>query len=229
MADVQIHLEAADAPLSYTVPNTSELIPKAVSAVFDGTGASGQFAPLVEVISDGGIVVAQSKADTVAAGGSAEVSWFQGVSGATSATATLPCAIFYQSWSGSSFPASGSQLPITGVHSSVGTSPVVSGGAVTFESGSWLLFSRLSVNDTSGTPTSTLLKYYAATTSGTGFPTGGVQHAQGFDNQWIADYTLVFSLDGNTAVQFTNQSGDFSGATLIELEATFVRVNVSGL
>lgn len=90
MPDVQILVTgSADAPVKYTVPNTTELIPKAVSAVFDGTGASGSFQPVVEIISDGGVVVAQSAGDTVAAGGSVEQSWFPGV-GLGGSTVTAP-------------------------------------------------------------------------------------------------------------------------------------------
>lgn len=79
MADVQIlAAAAASAPEHYEVPNTQEIIPKAVAASFDGSGASGSFVALCEIVSDAGIVVAQGKSDTIAAGGSAYVSWFPG-------------------------------------------------------------------------------------------------------------------------------------------------------
>lgn len=95
MADKQILVTgSSDAPEGYTVPNTVELIPKAVSAVFDGTGASGNFVPIVEIVSDGGVVVAQSPASQVSAGGQAEVSWFPRVGGsASSGINTLPYAV----------------------------------------------------------------------------------------------------------------------------------------
>lgn len=96
MADVQILAAGSEAlPYHYTVPNTQEVIPKAVSAIFDGTGAAAAYLPVLEIVSDAGIVVAQSPATQVAAGGSAEVSWFprvggSGVGGAgTSSWATL--------------------------------------------------------------------------------------------------------------------------------------------
>lgn len=77
MADKQILVTgSADAPAGYVVPNTVDLIPKAVSCILDGTGASGDFVPVLEVISDGGVVVAQSPGSTVTAGGSVEQSWF---------------------------------------------------------------------------------------------------------------------------------------------------------
>lgn len=91
MADAQILATgSADAPEGYTVPNTVELIPKAVSAIFDGTGASGDFIPLLEIVSDGGIVVAQSPGSTVTAGGSVEQSWFPWLSGGGSSGSLTP-------------------------------------------------------------------------------------------------------------------------------------------
>lgn len=79
MADKQILVTgSADAPAGYTVPNTVEIIPKAVRAVFDGTGASDNFVPLLQIVSDGGVVVAEAPGSTVTAGGSVSQSWFQG-------------------------------------------------------------------------------------------------------------------------------------------------------
>lgn len=87
MADKQILVTgSADAPAGYTVPNTAEIIPKALSCVFDGTGASGDFVPVLEIVSDGGVVVAQSKGSTVTAGGSVEQTWFPRVGGTSTAT-----------------------------------------------------------------------------------------------------------------------------------------------
>ncbi|HEX7070461.1 MAG TPA: hypothetical protein VF190_06635 [Rhodothermales bacterium] len=80
MADVQILVTgSADAPVTYTVPATAEIRPKVVHAVFDGTGASGSFQPVLEIVSDGGVVVGQSPGSTVTAGGSVEQSWFRRV------------------------------------------------------------------------------------------------------------------------------------------------------
>jgi len=78
-ADQQI-LEAGTAavPLSYTVPPTIEASLLCVNATFDGTAASGTFYPTVEIISDGGKIVARCPCFTaVAPGGAAEVSWFR--------------------------------------------------------------------------------------------------------------------------------------------------------
>ena len=93
MADVQILAAGSEAtPYAYTVPNSQEIVPKAVSAVFDGTGAAGAFLPLLEIVSDAGIVVAQSPASSVQSGGTAEVSWFPrvGTGGGAAASTGLP-------------------------------------------------------------------------------------------------------------------------------------------
>lgn len=67
----------APAPLDYTVPNAQELVPLAINAVIDGTAAATPFLATVEIISDGGVVIARCPITaTIAAGASAEVSWF---------------------------------------------------------------------------------------------------------------------------------------------------------
>jgi hypothetical protein len=74
--DGQIRLPDGSAPASYTVPNAAEIVPKAINATFDGTGAAGSFVPAVEYVSDGGVVVARVPCQTtVSAGGSAEVTF----------------------------------------------------------------------------------------------------------------------------------------------------------
>lgn len=78
-------------PLSYTVPNAIEAALLCVNATIDGAAASGQFLATVEIISDGGVVVARCPCfTTLAAGGSAEISWFRlrNASAATQATVT---------------------------------------------------------------------------------------------------------------------------------------------
>lgn len=76
-SDVQIRGADGGAPQSYTVPNATEIVPKAVNATFDGSATAGSYVPTLEMVSDGGVVIARIPcATTVAAGGSAEVSWF---------------------------------------------------------------------------------------------------------------------------------------------------------
>lgn len=77
--DEQISVAGTTAiPVSYTVPNSVEVTLLCVNATIDGSGASGSFLAAVEIVSDGGIVVARCPCfTTIAAGGSAEISWFR--------------------------------------------------------------------------------------------------------------------------------------------------------
>jgi len=94
--DGQIRLPDGPAPTTYTVPNAAEIVPKAINATFDGTGASGSFAPTVEYVSDGGVVVARVPCQTtVAAGGSAEVTFAPFLRGGGGASSTATWAGLY--------------------------------------------------------------------------------------------------------------------------------------
>lgn len=69
----------AAAPATFTVPGNGQITPRAVYAHFDGTAAAGSYKPALKITSDGGKLVGIypiSAADTLAAGVSAEVSWF---------------------------------------------------------------------------------------------------------------------------------------------------------
>jgi len=79
VADVQILRAASGAvPSSYTLPDAAELRLKAVYAELDGSGAAGTFLPCVTLLSDSGDVIGRAvdQAVSVAAGGSADVTWF---------------------------------------------------------------------------------------------------------------------------------------------------------
>lgn len=85
----------AGAPAQFLVPGNGQVRPKTVYATFDGTGAAVAFLPILEVFSDGGQLIGRYKAEsTVAAGASADVSWFPGVKPAAAAVsaAGLPVA-----------------------------------------------------------------------------------------------------------------------------------------
>lgn len=74
--DVLIAGAIGAAPQSYEVPNAQEIIPKAIRATFNGSGAASAFVPTIRIISDGGVVVAEVATDTqVAAGDSASVTF----------------------------------------------------------------------------------------------------------------------------------------------------------
>jgi hypothetical protein len=66
------------APLEYITPGAVVFKLKAATAEFDGSGAGSDFLPALELVSDGGHVIARAVAQEVkiTAGGSAEVSWF---------------------------------------------------------------------------------------------------------------------------------------------------------
>lgn len=75
------------APASWTVPGNGQIQPKAIFATFDGTGAAGSFLPAIKIVSDGGETVGIYPVDTaVAAGASADVSWFPHVGGQLSSS-----------------------------------------------------------------------------------------------------------------------------------------------
>lgn len=88
MADATILAAgSATVPAGYTVPPTQQIQPKAVRAVLDGTGASGSYLAVLQVVSDSGIVIAEGVCTTtIAAGASAQVSWFPHVGGASGST-----------------------------------------------------------------------------------------------------------------------------------------------
>lgn len=70
----------ASTPAHFTIPGNGQIRPKAIFASVDGTGAATAFLPAIKVISDGGETVGIYPTQTsVAAGGSADVSWFPGV------------------------------------------------------------------------------------------------------------------------------------------------------
>lgn len=72
----------ATAPADFTVPGNGQIRPKAVFAHYDGTAAASAYLPVLKILSDGGELVAIAPAvGSVAAAGSADVSWFRGLGG----------------------------------------------------------------------------------------------------------------------------------------------------
>lgn len=67
----------ASAPCSFTVPGNGQIRPKTVRAVYDGSAAA-TFVPVLRIVSDGGVIVSEAPGPTIAAGGSAAVTWFPG-------------------------------------------------------------------------------------------------------------------------------------------------------
>lgn len=65
--------KAQAAPLDYVVPNAQAIVPLAVNATFDGSGATGNWLPVLELYSDSGQVIARTfPSSPIDAGGSAE-------------------------------------------------------------------------------------------------------------------------------------------------------------
>lgn len=83
MPDKQIHPTGdVSAPADYVISPSAELLLKMAFAKFDGTGAAGAFKPCLRIISDAGTVAGEAVADDeVAAGASADVTWFPRVGG----------------------------------------------------------------------------------------------------------------------------------------------------
>src|SRR6266404_2882453 len=88
MPDVQILASGVKAaPLDYDLAATTRFLIKAAGATFDGTGAAGAFLPAIVITPPSGVPLPPFVTDTaVAAGASAEVSWFPGVKAAASST-----------------------------------------------------------------------------------------------------------------------------------------------
>ena len=75
--DVQVLVTGQGAvPQQFTIPGNGQIQPKAVRAVYNGGGAVTSFIPVLRIISDAGVPVAECVAPLIAAGGSAAVSWF---------------------------------------------------------------------------------------------------------------------------------------------------------
>jgi hypothetical protein len=79
----------AAAPAQFKIPGNGQVQPKAVFAHYDGTGAGGAFLPALKVVSDAGETVGIYAGDTqIAAGASADVSWFPHLRAAASSAGT---------------------------------------------------------------------------------------------------------------------------------------------
>jgi hypothetical protein len=69
------------APKDYLIPGTQEIILRSVGAAFDGSGSASSFLPALQLLAPDGTVMftAVDPNNSVAAGASADVSWFPGV------------------------------------------------------------------------------------------------------------------------------------------------------
>lgn len=136
-------------PVDYVVPGAQAIEPLSVRAVFDGTGAAGAFLPAVEIISPGGVVASISAMGaTVAAGSSADASWFPGVKDAAAATPAsssgLPIAMLFSDPAGVSI-ASDSLTHYVSIQDTGGTAGFSTSDATTFTNGSTTAFTGAAV------------------------------------------------------------------------------------
>jgi hypothetical protein len=77
-----INPQVIAAPSDYKVPGAQELQPFSVTASYDGSGAAGAYFPCLQVLDGAGNVLFSCvPTNSVAAGVSADVSWFPGVTG----------------------------------------------------------------------------------------------------------------------------------------------------
>lgn len=91
MASVPIRSTAVDAaPKDYSIPSAQQIRLLSVHAAFDGSGSGAAWLPAVQILDNNGnvLVTAADPNVSVAAGGSADVSWFPGVK--PQATGTTP-------------------------------------------------------------------------------------------------------------------------------------------
>jgi hypothetical protein len=101
------------APASFEVPGNGQIRPKAIYATFDGSAAGAEFLPALKITSDAGELVGVYATDSsVAAGASADVSWFPHLAAAAAAptpTSTgLPVASLFSATGGVSIAADSS-------------------------------------------------------------------------------------------------------------------------
>ena len=85
--------------MDYKVPGAQEILPKAVTASIDGTGAASQFFPCLQVLDPGGNVMFSAASTTLLSpGGTADVSWFPGLgaSGASTSASGAWTQVFHQ-------------------------------------------------------------------------------------------------------------------------------------
>ena len=81
MADVILRVPgSASAPLTYQIPASQVILPKIATASFNGVSAAGSFVPALQLLDATGTVLHTfTCGSALAAGASADVSWFPGV------------------------------------------------------------------------------------------------------------------------------------------------------
>jgi hypothetical protein len=83
----------------YVVPGSVIATPVSASVIFDGTSAAGAFIPCLTFKTQTGAVIARCPAPEVAAGDTAEVSWFPSVGSVAAAAPTSTTVAYAQGYS----------------------------------------------------------------------------------------------------------------------------------
>ena len=104
-------------PYKYTVAGTGTVTPLACQAVYDGSGAGGDYVPAVIYRSQDGNVISRAILDsTITAGDDAEVSWFPGVKHAAGTSSTAPAAFVVSSVPLGNIGPGGTLIPWVDLH-----------------------------------------------------------------------------------------------------------------
>lgn len=82
-------------PLDYPIPNAALLVLKCLTANYNGAAAGASYVPCVQILYAGVTVGTFTIGSTVAAGASADCSWFPGVAGGAAAAASTGAGIQY--------------------------------------------------------------------------------------------------------------------------------------
>lgn len=99
--DVPLYITDGPVPRDYVVPNSGELLPLQVEGTIDGTSAASSFYAVLQVLDPNGRSMGKYISSAIAAGASADVTWFPHVSlQAASSSGSGPAVLFDQTLTG---------------------------------------------------------------------------------------------------------------------------------
>lgn len=201
MADVSIRASAVTAaPMDYKVPGSQEIAPKAVTASMDGTSAAVAWFPCLQLLDPAGNVMFSAvPSSSVAAGASADVSWFPHIAApaASSSGGSGPAILFDHTVSPG--PDNSIGTPVGGIAQTHTDLLVVtslrSNEAITGSNSG-----GLSINNNTANAKQNYMRVFNTTTSGN---TGG-SGAQGVNILALTGSTADASVYGDTFVYIPN-------------------------
>lgn len=94
--DVPLYITDGPVPRDYVVPNSGELLPLQVEGVIDGTSAASSFYAVLQVLDPNGRSMGKYISSAIAAGASADVTWFpnQIAQASSSSSGSGPAVLF---------------------------------------------------------------------------------------------------------------------------------------